>query len=159
MKKFLVLLALVVVELPLLVLAADKGSVPFLMQDSTKLTFYGDVVKASDGGDYRVTATIVEMPNDEPRLILDAYSTNGRYVKVLINRPQHGKDTVQRAYACTAAQFKTEEKYCPLDEYSKALLAELTVKTMRRENAIGNHELLWSWDLGTKELRTQVGEK
>ena len=165
MKKFLIrlfpLILPVISFAPLLVMLwAGVGKTPFLIEGNVKLTFYGDMVQASDGGAYRVTVSLDEAPGEVSRLIVDAYSLDGRYAEVFGHRLKNKPSSWVRMYACTQAGYKDrgQEGSCRPDQQVPALLAELVEKTMRRSSMIGNSELLWSWELGTKELRSKIGK-
>lgn len=161
MKKFLSLVVLLSGVAGFLVgTVAAKPSLPSIdAVDGVKTISYGDVVTLSDGKTYRVTSTIVRKAGEKDYIVADMFSLDSEFAEVRITRSADGK-SLGRRYACTVDAFKVRGTgQCIYNPAASALLEEAIQKVTVPHNLIGNVELLWSWELGTKELRQQIAAK
>jgi hypothetical protein len=158
MKKFMMLLAVLVGIEAALVASAYEFPLPTIDDpDGSKMVFYADVLTLSDGKSYRVDAVTVRKKGEPRMLVADMYSTDSNFAEVAMVR-EINKRFSGRRYACTPETYVKRE-LCRYDPAAEALLEEAVRKVMKRRNVIGNQELLWSWELGTKELRDKIGKK
>lgn len=126
--------------------------------DGSKMRVYANTVTASDGMKYRVTISTHYEPGKKVFRVVDMYSSESKYANITgIMRSDLGE--WNELYACSGNQMGTSTS-CPHNGFeAERLLNETVKKTMARQNAIGNMEIFWSWEQGTKEIIDQIKSK
>jgi len=123
--------------------------------DGSRMSVHANVFIASDGVQYRVTITTHYEPRKEVVRIVDMYSLGDKYASITgIMRSDLG--SWNELYSCSRDEIKAEAP-CPHNDFvAERLLNEALRKIMVRENTIGNLEVLWSWEVRTKEIISQI---
>lgn len=126
--------------------------------DGSKMTVYANTVTTSDGMKYRVMVSTHYEPGKKTVRIVDMYSLESKYSSITgIMRAD--LNSWNELYSCSSEQLNGRVP-CPQNDFkAERLLGEALKKTMTRANAIGNMEIFWSWEMGTKELIAQINKK
>ncbi len=157
--KFIVSLIVLIMS-GFFVLDLIVGPIAPLIQyngDGSKMTVYANTVTASDGMKYRVTISTHYEPGKQAVRIVDMYSPESKYASIGTMRSDFR--SWNELYVCSGDQVRTSVS-CPRNDFeAEKLLNEAVKKTMIPENTIGNMEILWSWEVGTKEVINQIKNK
>ena len=148
----------VAVGLVLLSLMTQIGA-PLIAYNGNTMTVYADVLKASDGREYRVTATTHFEPGKKPTRIMDMYSLDAKYANIAAIS-EGDLISWRNLYVCSRDQMRMTPVSCSPDSgETTKLINEVVRKTMVKRNAIGNFEIYWAWEMETKNFINQINSR
>ena len=155
MKFVLILVVLVGLDVmgAIVVAAQDK---PIVFDNGPEIMVYANVIKASDGCSYRVEVSdSVDTKTHELWRIADAYSLNSQYASITADGKVGGSWT--KLSVCGKDEMKNSLP-CHRDAQAEAIMNELVKSVAVSQNHVGNIEIMWSWEIGTKQLITAIKE-
>lgn len=155
-KRFVIAGLLVVVGAVVLIMPA-RQSAPRISynDDGSQMTVFANVFTASDGVQYRTTITTHYEPEQEVVRIIDMYSLDSKYASIT-GTMRSDLGSWNEVVSCSKEELRASAA-CPHNDFgAERLLSEALKKIMVRENTIGNFEVLWAWEVRTKEIINQI---
>ncbi len=136
------------------------GSAPLIAynDNGSKMTVYANVITTDiEKAKYRVTVSTHYEPGKKVVRIVDMYSLEDKMHASITGIMREDLDSWNELYSCSSEEFAKPSLKCPHNDFvAERLLNEALRKTMVRENAIGNMEVFWAWEMGTKEVINQI---
>jgi hypothetical protein len=127
------------------------------INDNDSMKAWAGIIKASDGQEYRVTATILYFGKSEPNLVVDATSKGERRAFVAGSRgiKSAAWEAVQ---SCTLLEYRDRKTCSDEDDEAEDLLGELSERIMTRRHIVSNFDLYWAWEQETKTMNHQLSK-
>ncbi len=155
-------LSIVLVVIGLLALSiVGRLSAPMIAynNDGSKMTVYANVITTSEGLKYRVTVSTHYEPNKKTVRIVDMYTLEDRLHASVTGIMREDLGSWNEVVHCSDEEIRNVTS-CPHNDFiAERLLNEAVKKTMVRENVIGNMEVMWAWEQGTKEIINQIKKR
>ena len=153
--------SILLVAIGLLVLSIiGRMSAPLIAynDDGSKMTVYANVITtAIEQAKYRVTVSTHYEPGKKAVRIVDMYSLEDKMHASVTGIMREDLGTWVRTCALSDESLKGAQPQCnENDNIALRLLDEAMKKTMVRENAIGNMEVFWAWEIGRASCRERV---
>ncbi len=126
--------------------------------DGSKMTVYANVITiAAEKAKYRVTVSTHYEPGKKAVRVVDMYSLEDKIHASISGSMREDLNSWNEIRSCSAEELAKPSPSCPHNDFvAERLLNEALKKTMVRENAIGNMEVFWAWEQGTKEVINQI---
>lgn len=141
------------------VIAGSRIPLIYFNDGNVKMSAYSDVIKASDGKTYRVQVNdIFEIGKTKMR-VAEAYSMDSQFSSISGVSSASRPGSWSHVNVCPSASLRDHNGGCYGSSEAEAVLDELVQAVVVSKNIIGNFEIFWSWEMGTKELINQIKNK